>query len=480
MRHPRISSVLLSILVVLATLVPTSVAMAAQYRIDINVPTATDNAIIPPGKDIYVLGDLEGIKGIRDARLEVDLYNAQGDTVRRVFADTKDDRGGLDVDYPLLSYYGGEDRSPLRASMMPDIVYDGRNSATFGDVWRKAYFIDTHFAAVISGGVYDTDLRLQERDGTPIRALPLGSYKVAVSLYSDDELVVTATKDIKVGITSDVTCFRFSPGEHATKVKAFAAANGMKVLSDPLVGFWHPADNFAEFKDSDLFAEILPKWRWNDLSEYQQNHIYMFGYNVSETSATYQVEIGTAQQQGIIDDPSRFSEYYYDDGEPGLGNDEFVPFAPNQLVALTRIDLRPDGESNHVEPSRLNMSTSVGDVHQVVNVSGTDRFAINGVVTPVQNAPQNVRWNSNNTFDFADRVSAIRYTFTADGYRSQWTQAVGLIREVDGKKLPSVLEFEHEFAVANLPAGELTVTIEGLDSSGQVLPQTTQILRLHR
>lgn len=59
-------------------------------------------------------------------------------------------------------------------------------------------------------------------------------------------------------------------------------------------------------------------------------------------------------------------------------------------------------------------------------------------------------------------------------------EPVGLIREVDGKKLPSVLEFEHEFAVANLPAGELTVTIEGLDSSGQVLPQTTQILRFHR
>ncbi|MDF0485747.1 hypothetical protein [Amygdalobacter nucleatus] len=449
----------------------------AEPTIDILIPSAGQASVIPPGKDFYVLGNLYGLDKQADLSLKVYLTTASGEVVRELEAISFHKPENTYVNYDLLSYYAGSDRSPLANALMPDLVYDNKNINSFADAWRKVCFSTKHYAALISGGVYDRDLQLVGKTGEVWRELEQGNYQVKVVLSQDNKVLATATKNIEVAINPDVACFRFSPSMHFDRVKEFANSNNIKMLIDPLAGFWHPADNLADFKNNSVFAEILPKWRWNDLAEYQNNHIHFFIYNVSETSATYKVEVGTAQKQGIIADNERFTSYYYSYGEPqinGAKPAEFVKFANDQYLVLTRLDFNSDGQENLLDPSKLDQSNSVLNMDTNKILSVNRKFALSGLVRPIQN--KQIVDNSDNTFDFNHRLLFVRYTISNGKQKQVFNRKIGLTRIIDSRKRESILEFEHEFNLSSNWHGLVNVKAEVLDENGQVYPgQTTQL-----
>lgn len=447
-----------------------SVQVAAEYSINISIPSKEQACVIPPGKDFYVLGDLYGVNTKDNLTLTVDLLTLKGDAVRSFRSTSFHKPENTNVNYKFLSYYAGTDRRPLYSSLMPDLVYDRNNPDTFKDAWRKICFDTHHFAVLVSGGAYNRDLNLNSERGNSWKILPEGEYKIVVKLLKDGSEVAKNVKNIKIGVSKDIACFRFSPANHYRQIEKYAKRNGIKILSDPLVGFWHPADNFSEFHNSSLFAEILPKWRWNDLTEYQNNHIHLFDYNISETSATYQVEIGTAQKQGIIENNDRFTSYYYSYGEPqieGAKSAEILKFNRDEFLALTRLDLNSDGNDNMLEPSKLKKSTSILSPKENEIISVGRKFAITGLVKPIQNVQFSIISNSDNTFDFKHRLSAVRYIISKGNQKEIIIKNIGLTRVLEGRKRQSILEFEHEFKLDSKWRGNVELRAEALDETGK-------------
>lgn len=109
----------------------------AEPTIDILIPSAGQSSVIPPGKDFYVLGNLYGLDKQADLSLKVYLTTASGEVVRELEAISFHKPENTYVNYDLLSYYAGSDRSPLANALMPDLVYDNKNINSFADAWEK-------------------------------------------------------------------------------------------------------------------------------------------------------------------------------------------------------------------------------------------------------------------------------------------------------------------------------------------------------
>lgn len=453
-------------------------------QLEITVPTV-GQTVLAPDRDIYVIGDIEGDIP-EDARVSVSLFkDGESEPVREVYATQKDNKDGLYIDYPLLSYYGGEDRSPLRDSMMPDLVYDPQHPDSFKDAWRKLYYNDENFTAVLSGGVYDTDLNLVDEHQRPLLPLSEGEYTLVAEARTADGITLGKTeREITIGINDNVALFRFSPAEHYNKVIADAQLNHYNVLLDPLAGYWSPGDHIASLADSGIFAEILPRWRFNDLTEYRNNHAHFYAYNISATAATQTVEIGSLQAQNVIEQPDRFTRYYYDIGEPLLPNGhvegQFKAFADSEFLALTRIDFQNgDSQDNLLVMDDLATVDSVLDLEQKVKVKANQTFSLYGVVTPIQNAPEDIIAHSDNTFTVNNRITTIEYVLTVDGISRKISKPVGLNRIMSGASRPSIYEFKHDFMLDDSYRGKLvTVTTQAYDSYGQAVAGTEQQLVL--
>lgn len=453
----------------------------ADYSLEIIVPREGDASIIPPNKDFYVLGNINGASKEDNLDLNVKLLDSSGKEIRKLEAHNYSNPSDFYVNYSELSYYAGADRKPLTEALMPDLVYDHNNQKSFSDAWRKTCFNKDNFSALVSGGYYDRDLNLVGKDATKWEPLKEGNYKVLVELIKNDKIVAVTSKDIRVAVSKDVSCFRFSPSEHFAKVKDFSKQHGFKILSDPLAGFWHPADNFANFKNNSVFAEILSKWRWNDLTEYQNNHIHFFIYNVSDTSATNKVEIGTAQAQEIIDNNKRFTSYYYSYGEPvinGAPESKFVKLEDGKHFAFTRIDLNSDGKDNFIDPKQLHASSSILDLNNK-ELKVKNRFSLSGVVSPIQNNKDRVKLNSDNTYSFDYKLSSVRYTITKGSDKQVIVKKIGLDRILDGKNKNSVYEFEHEFDLEPRFKGNVQLKAEVLTNDNAVYKTESIVLNLN-
>ena len=64
-------------------------------------------------------------------------------------------------------------------------------------------------------------------------------------------------------------------------------------------------------------------------------------YNVSENSATNNVEIGTLEEQQVINNDERIKYYYYNLGDIVVNGkrSKIVPFRKEDKLQLTRVDL---------------------------------------------------------------------------------------------------------------------------------------------
>ncbi len=457
-------------------LLPNYVFAEGNIDMEIIFPSVSQSQVAPD-RDFYVIGNINGFVP-NDAKLEV-VVSKDAKVLRKIVSQKKDDKSSLNIDYQLLSYYAGTDRSPLLNSMMPDLVYDKSNPQSMNYPWIKAYFNDKHFTALVNNSqTYSTDVNY-DQNGNLYQPLVNGEYQLHVYIKnSQNQVLGHASKVVKIGHFANRVLSRFSPTNHFERVLKEAGENNYQVLLDPFPGYWSPGSFISELSSSNIFAEILPKWRHADLAEYQNGIAHFYIYNVKESSATYNVEVGTLQQQQVIANNNRLICYYYKWGEPELSNSKspIERFSSNDYLAITRVDKADTStKENSLDVNKLNSVVHDEKLSDGVNLGEINKVAVSGVVRPIQNTPSDIQKLSNNSFVIKNKIKTLSYELSCNGQTRFENKEVGMERLINNKSNPSLLEF---YSLLSIPSEwqnkEIKVTVRGYDVYGKYVEGTTE------
>lgn len=446
---------------------------ASENKLEITVPSVKQERIAP-GRDFYIMGNLNLPVNEGD-ELEINLYpNFYNIPIRTV--KVKKNSGIQYVDYPLLSYYG-KDRKELLNSMMPDIEIPKRNMGLFTEPSLKAVLSDKSFTAVFHGGIYSNDLDISKLEG-----ITKGEYRLEVLLKDKvGKVKANQSKAIQINHAEKRILARFSPSEHFDNVKEFANNESSEIFLDPFPGYWSPSNYLAEFNGKNLFAEILPKWRLADLLEYQSGLSQFIVYNVSENSATNNVEIGTLEEQQVINNDQRIKYYYYNLGDIVVNGkrSKIVPFGKEDKLQLTRVDL--DGKDK-IEIDEVAKKTETDiDLTDGVLVKANHNVFFNGVVTPIQNKRDELKKYPDNHYEIKNRINSLEYTFYNENGKILLKKdfSVGLSRIINGKERSSIYEFRNQLFIPNEWKGKkVLVHIDGFDKNHKLVAGTHEELHL--
>lgn len=460
-----------------------------------------EQGTIAQGRDFYVIGNIDpSIIVPNDAVLMVELKDNTGAVIRSVSTSIKDNKAGLNVSYELLSYYGS-DRDELRNSCMPDLVYDPDNPESFKDTWNKCYYNDQNYTALIYGGTYDKDINPYDQNGKKLEPLKKGIYRITVTLSKPGggKPIAIATRKLKIKYADDKILSRFTPTVHFNKVLEEAKVHDYTVFLDPFPGFWNPHTFIDVLKDSNMFCEILPKWRLADSQEYIDGRVHFYIYNVSQSSATYNVEVGQLAYDNAINDYSRVTYYYYNIGEPILPNGciegTFKQFDTDKPITLTRADY-PTGssEDNYVNINNLENMKSDTDLSDGIHVKAGETVSFYGVCKPI---PSDVTRDDSNKYTIDNRITYIRYTYLSYDMPIEIIRPVTLTRvypESDfharldlmregifsmeaATVASSILEFKHDFVFpSELKGKQVQLMLSGMDKDSNIVGNDTTII----
>lgn len=412
---------------------------------------------ICPLRDFYVVGDIEdNIEVPSDARLTVSVETKDGQLMREVYTEIKDNQNGMYVDYPEITISG--DREAFRASLMPDLVYDPQNPESFKDTWNKAYYTDEHFTSVIYGGSYHQDINPIDQFGQELKPLPEGDYQLNVELESEGTTLASLTTQITIGVDANKVLARFSPSIHMEKVKDYAQKHNYMIYLDPFPGYWDTATAMPEW-GLNFNGQIRKRWALADRECYIGGMTHFFDYNITPTSTSYSVEIGQLGYDKALTDPSSISYCYYDIGEPVItqhGKTYEGTFVEKNLTNMdslefTRVDRSSTaGEENYLDSTILSNANSVFDLMHNFTVQPGETLALNGVCKVIQ--PDTVTFNPDmESFTMGNKIASVTYTIkTAAGEEVAVIEkeVPGLTRKFDdGWVNTSILEFRHNISI---------------------------------
>ncbi len=477
-----------SIFMFTAILLLTSLpVLAAEPTLEITVPDV--NTTMAGDRSYSVYGSIDAPDGLpEDASIVITLNDADGQEVRRVGTtiQSNTDMNTAYFDTNPGYYYDSTDpgRQKLADSGMPALV----GTENYEDGSQKCWFNSTDFYALIIGsthGTVDDQMNFVDADGNDYKAFPDGEYTIKVTLFDGETEISSTSKNITIGETSDKVLARFGPKAQSDKINEFANTNGYTVFSDPFPGYW---DN----KKTGVFAEILPLWRASDITEYLTGTTHCVLYNFKASSTAYSVELGSLQSQQVIDDTERVIFYTYDTGEPSLtltdgstidGN--ITKVNDSDKIVVTRCDTVDDpskSEDNVLNLFDSNISAADTNVDDGIIALPGQTISINGVVVPIQNTPEQVVDNGDNSYTVTNKINTLHYSITGDGVNVEEDKPVTVLNRIyeEGYESPSEVEFKHDFTITEDMAGKkLTMTITGYDVNGTVVPGTQKTIVLN-
>lgn len=469
---------------------------AAPLELSISEPSGVPETIAP-GHNIYVMGH---ISGDADAitELQVSLKDSKDIIVRKVSTAVKSNKS-LNVNYDKLSFGYNDSpdyRSAFINSGMPDLIVSDLDNpaATMEKASIKCYFDDSSFSALLAGGinpelerigVTSSGLDLKDEDGKNFACLEEGaSYTISVTaLDKEQREIATADKIITIGYTADKLLSRFSPNNHMTAAQAFADSIGAAVYLDLFPGYWD---------SNGYFGEIKSQWQLADAAEYVFGKTHCVLYNITKSSSSYSVELGTLQKLGVIDDKDLFASYYYNIGEPELGSTqgEIIQMAHNDKLALTRVDMeKTENKENEFipyayDPSAIKSDTDLSDG---VTAKVGDTLSFYGVAAPIQLNDSEIEKSAvDNSYTLNNKINTLSYHITGDGVdQTLNNKEVKLVRyftESDyenGWGSASEVEFKHNLTIDASMAGKtLNISITGYDVNGQPIEGTEESVTL--
>ncbi len=461
------------------------------------------------------------------ACLEVVLSDLSGNRLRYARTTEKNCRR-LFLAHPDLTGYKEEldpGKEKLLAFGFPELlVEDPANpSASLTNATIKAWYSDTSFKAVIvsatdpaHGLPVDDGIGFRDENGEPYEALPMGDYRVRVTLSATDganeQTVPSANKKdilardekhilaedekiIHIARQENQLICRFNPTEHKARMKKWAAEQGIAVINDCLPGYLDPYLGTWYYH-----MGLLPMYRANDLASYLDTKTHLFVYLMEEDSTSYETELSFLQSRNEVGNPERFQAYAYDIGEavirkgkPDEREGKVVPFGKDECLRVCRIDtvneLAKENVFNLNEEAVVSMrpgfstderrasdKAQAGSLSEAgfggsVIVNPGDRIGVMCVVRPFQLDPKDFVLKPENVYAIRNRIETLRYTFD-DGTKT-WTEDRKLLMErIDGKSIgKSVFEAYNLFDISTACSEKtIKVTIQGLDTYGNETP----------
>ena len=468
---------------------------------DSGVPERLFTIAVPSGtercfgemRDFYVVGFFaDHAPRIGDVRIELFRgEQAAGSPIRTI--ESRVDATGVTPESAIeTGYPSGEPHNLDRA---PDLV---NSPGGFFFPGNKVLVTRIYFGGLILGGATkDFDTNYRDSSGAPLQDLTEGVYTLRVSVVSGETVLQSETLPLYFQPLFKLFG-RFSPENHLTKFRAFAAAQGYRVFLDPFAGYFFPETFSASY-------EIKRRWRAQNSLEvvntvagasYGTPENALLGfilYNVDETkSATSSLELGKALLTGVIDSPNTVF-FHYDIGEPCITyrtaaaekrtlEGSITRFGSGDRLVLTRAEIRQAGTGDGDNRYRVGDETPRAidlDLADGIRVAAGEEFSLFGVVKPI---PSTVRETSYLCYLADNRIAQVRYRIRDERGRevAVTTRDLNLGR-VYSQAVPeqfsySVYEFEHEFAfnAMSIIPGTYTVQLVALDKGGTEVSGTDE------
>ena len=459
--------------------------------IRLNITNPGPDGFVDYRRNFMVFGDIEADERVpADAVLTVMLFGEEERPLRVVRAMEKNNRK-LFLKHPNLTGYR-EELDPGKEKLLefgfPELIVRdlAHPEESLRDATLKAWYSDTCFKALVisatdaaHGLVADDGVGYTDENGAPYTALPMGEYRVLVTLETrGGKLLAETEKAIRIARQKNQLICRFNPVAHKLRMKAWAESMGIAVINDCLPGYLDPYLGTWYYH-----MGLLPMYRANDLASYADTKTHFFVYLIEEDSTSYETELSYLQSVGAVRDPERFQAYAYDIGEAVIGagkpwerQAKILPFAPDEYLRICRVDTVNEKALENV----FNLNEEAVEEMQTepdsVTVSAGSDIAIMSVVRPFGFSPEDFVRTTENIYEIRNRIETLRYTFD-DGVRS-WTEERKLLMErIDGKSIgKSVFEAYNLFRIGSECAGKTVhVTMRGYDSRGQETPARGQL-----
>lgn len=477
-------------------------------QIKIKIPSDI-GSVVCPNRWILVSGEIKSDEELpKDTLFECGIYNQDGKLLRRTFSSIKSNTN-IDVYRKDFTCYPEEldpGREKLLKEGFAELIYEDPKDKE-GSIHKasiKAWYSDNSFRTIIGGptdtahgAIFNDGLKLVSDDGEALSSLPLGSYRIVVSLKSNDgKLLAEDSKDIKIGIKNDAVICRFNPIEHRRAIEAWAEKMGFGMVNDPVAGYQDP---YIKAKDGSMLwlyhMGLLTMYRANDICLYTDGKVHMFVYMMDETSTSYRTELAFLESRNEVGNPDRFKAWRYDIGEAIVGegteferHGKIVPF--DESLHIYRIDAVDDAKENSYNLKGIGVKKSFYDDSQGFKLPAGEKLAITGVLRPYQLEPSDFKLKDNNEYDIANYPEKLVYTFRPikplDGQNPSGSvsepggsveRKLGMLRYKDGPLEGSVFEFYNIFEIPKDYSGKsFEIQIEAFDKKGCKTPCKNSII----
>ena len=463
-------------------------------KLYISVP-AGEQGFVEFGRHFNVQGSIEyegstayeegaGHRGVlpEDCVFTVRLIDSQGQVLRYTRQTQKNNRN-VYLDHPDLTTYP-EEMDPGREGLLlfgfPELLVKdlAHPEESLRNATIKCWYSDDCFKAVIvsatgvaQGSIFEDGMGYLDENGAPYTVLPEGNYTVEAELATvDGRCLARTAKEIRIGRSAAQAIVRFHPDAHREKMIEWCQENQFSVSNETLPGY------LEAYTGTWLYhMGLLPMYRANDIVMYETAQVHMFVYLIDPTSTSYETELAYLQTKGVIEDPKRFSAYYYDIGEAVIGSGRayerrgrILAFAEDQFLALCRVDVvNEKARENRFDLSEEAVEEMCTDLNQVTVPAGCT-IAITGVVRPWQLDPRAFALRPDNTYEMRDSVCALHYVLD-DGETVRRETRSLLMERFAGQSIgTSVYEFYNLFQIdSSLKGKDLTIRLCACDRSGE-------------
>lgn len=432
---------------------------------------------IAPGRDFYVIGEIERGESAEKAPLmvEVELLDADGNVVRSVKSGALP--GGVTpgelvmTDYEQGHSENDTGNANLRRFSPPDIIFNAYSRESVMQTYSKIVVTEDYFAAIIFGGATaQFDLNFTDEHEEPLAALEEGEYDLIVRLLDENSNEVAAVrKTLRFG--TDAPRLVFNASEAAEEdISEFAEKKGASVINS-VVGYWNPSA-FTNAPE-DFRYIVNQRYSMNMGAEYGAiNEIYLLLHALDTTKRDVNLPIGGAV---LSENKPEFKYFFYDIGEPEVR----FSLAGNILAkkgALT------EGEGRFVEILRVESEKNGSlypdfDTSDGVILKAGEKSVFYGVYSPIDLYAKDI---GNSSYRIGEKVNRVKITLNdVFGETVFETECEPYIVRTGSDKEEFNSRFEFSFEITpddDMALGSFELSAVLLDANGAALAESEKIL----
>ena len=477
-------------------LLSTAVSAEESYHITITSPSEANGAI-SPGHSFFITGTIAGTFPLPDGvSLRVSVLNELGEEIR--FAESSRKKWNVIDRFCKAFFYYADDVDPERLSItakeFPCLIVEDSNAPekSIRNANIKCWFSDKDFNAFIPyatdvehGLLFNDGIAYTDAQGSAYDALPDGYY-TAMALLQDKngQMLACTRKTFSISPAQNTILCRFHPDEQYQRMMRFAAENHLSMNIDYLPGYYKDPNGNDK-------GGLRAMFIGGDVACYNNSHVHMVEYLSSKNSSSLTIELPYIEKYFNVDDPERFTVYYYDIGEPVIQvcgqtlEGTIIPVENGDKLRLCRADLIMNGSEGYLDFNTAEIQATDTDFSDGVTLytSYDCQLAISGLVFPYQLKDEEIIFDpENNNTELLNRIENIVYIVWDGSETNRYKKPVTLTRKFkDASIYDSMLEFYHVFSRDEInPSGDYFVALYGIDKNGERVDGTADTFVINR